>query len=89
MVYEIQPYSFKKAKDLGVTIKPSSKKGKKIDVFKNNQLVTSIGASGMNDYPTHLKNEGKKIAEERKRLYKIRHSKNTGIAGKYASEILW
>ena len=52
MVYEIQPYSFKKAKDLGVTIKPSSKKGKKIDVFKNNQLVTSIGASGMNDYPT-------------------------------------
>lgn len=89
MVYEIQPYSFKKAKDLGVTIKPSSKKGKKIDVFKNNQLVTSIGASGMNDYPTYLKNEGKKIAEERKRLYKIRHSKNTGIAGKYASEILW
>jgi len=89
MVYEIQPYSFKKAKDLGVTIKPSSKKGKKIDVFKNNQLLTSIGASGMNDYPTYLKNEGKKIAEERKRLYKIRHSKNTGIAGKYASEILW
>lgn len=89
MVYEIQPYSFKKAKDLGVTIKPSTKKGKKIDVFKNNQLVTSIGASGMNDYPTYLKNEGKKIAEERKRLYKIRHSKNTGIAGKYASEILW
>jgi len=89
MVYEIQPYSFKKAKDLGVTIKPSTKKGKKIDVFKNNQLLTSIGASGMNDYPTYLKNEGKKIAEERKRLYKIRHSKNTGIAGKYASEILW
>lgn len=89
MVYEIQPYSFKKAKDLGVTIKPSTKKGKKIDVFKNNQLVTSIGASGMNDYPTYLKNEGRKIAEERKRLYKIRHSKNTGIAGKYASEILW
>jgi hypothetical protein len=89
MVYEIQPYSFKKAKDLGVTIKPSSKKGKKIDVFKNNQLVTSIGAFGMNDYPTYLKNEGKKVAEERKRLYKIRHSKNTGIAGKYASEILW
>jgi hypothetical protein len=89
MVYEIQPYSFKKAKDLGVTIKPSTKKGKKIDVFKNNQLLTSIGASGMNDYPTYLKNEGKKIAEERKRLYKIRHSKNIGIAGKYASEILW
>lgn len=89
MVYEIQPYSFKKAKDLGVTIKPSSKKGKKIDVFKNNQLLTSIGASSSNDYTTYLKNEGKTFAEERRRLYKIRHSKNTGVAGFYASEILW
>lgn len=89
MVYEIQPYSFKKAKDLGVKIKPSTKKGKKIDVFKNDKLVTSIGASGMGDYPTYLKNEGKAFADERKRLYNIRHSKNTGVAGKYASGILW
>lgn len=89
MVYEIQPYSFKKAKELGVTIKPSTKKNKKIDVFKNNQLLTSIGASGMNDYPTYLKNEGKTFAEERRKLYKIRHSKNKGVAGKFASEILW
>jgi len=89
MVYEIQPYSFKKAKDLGVNIKPSTKKGKKIDVFKNNKFVTSIGASSYGDYPTYLKNEGKNFAEERKRLYKIRHSKNTGIAGKLASQILW
>ena len=89
MVYEIQPYSFKKAKDLGVKIKPSTKKGKKIDVFKNDKLVTSIGASGMGDYPTYLKNEGKSFAEERKRLYNIRHSKNTGVAGFYSSSILW
>lgn len=89
MVYEIQPYSFKRAKDLGVEIKPSKKKGKKIDVFKGDKLVTSIGASGMNDYPTYLKNEGKVYAQERQRLYKIRHSKNKGIAGKYASQILW
>jgi hypothetical protein len=89
MVYEILPYSFKKAKDLGVDIKPSTKKGKKIDVFKNNKLVTSIGAAGMGDYPTYLKNDGKTFADERKRLYKIRHSKNKGIAGKLASEILW
>jgi len=89
MVYEIQPYSFKKAKDLGVEIKPSKKKGKKIDVFKRDKLVTSIGASSYSDFPTYLKNEGKSFAEERKRLYKIRHSKNKGIAGKYASQILW
>jgi hypothetical protein len=89
MVYEIQPYSFKKAKDLGVEIKPSKKKGKKIDVFKDDKLVTSIGASSYSDYPTYLKNEGKVYAQERQRLYKIRHSKNSGIAGKYASQILW
>lgn len=89
MVYQIQPYSFKKAKDLGVDIKPSTKKGKKIDVFKGDKLVASIGAAGMGDYPTYLKNEGKKFAEERQRLYKIRHSKDTGVAGKFASQILW
>lgn len=89
MVYEIQPYSFKKAKDLGVKIKPSTKKGKKIDVFKNDKLVTSIGAQGYNDFPTYLKNDGKKVADERQRLYKIRHKNDSGIAGFYANKILW
>lgn len=89
MVYEIQPYSFQKAQQLGVEIKPSKKAGKKIDVFQKGSLVASIGAAGMGDYPTYMKAKGNAYAEERRRLYKIRHSKNKGIAGKLASEILW
>lgn len=89
MVYEIQPYSLQKAKQLGVEIKPSKKAGKKIDVFKQGDLIASIGAAGMGDYPTYIKDKGKEYANERRRLYKIRHSKNTGVAAKLAGEILW
>ena len=35
MTYKIQPYSFNKAKELGIIIRVSVK-GKKIDVWKNN-----------------------------------------------------
>ena len=88
-MYEIKDYSFKQAKKLGVEIKPSIKKSKKIDVFKNNKLITSIGAQGYNDFPTYLKNDGKKVADERQRLYKLRHKNDSGIAGFYANKILW
>ena len=39
MDYQIQPYTIKKAKELGVTIKQSTKSGKKLDVFKNDKLI--------------------------------------------------
>jgi hypothetical protein len=44
------------------------------------------------DYPHYLKYFGKKIADERKRLYKIRHKKDRmikGTAGYYADKLLW
>lgn len=89
MDYKIQPYTLEKAKQLGVKVAPSNRAGKKLDVFKNGERVASIGASGMGDYPTYLKNEGKAYADERRRLYKVRHSKNKGVAGFYASNLLW
>ena len=72
-MYKISDYSYKKAKELNVEIKPSKKKNKKIDVYKNNQVVASIGAKGYKDYPTYLELHGKKHANERRRLYKFRH----------------
>lgn len=89
MVYQIQPYSFEKARQLGVEIKPSKKANKKIDVFKQGALVASIGAAGMGDFPTYMKEKGKDFATERRRLYKLRHNKNKGIAGQLANQILW
>ena len=45
-MYRIKKLQYKKAKALGVEIKPSTKKGKKIDVFKDGKKVASIGAKG-------------------------------------------
>lgn len=91
--YKIKPYSYAQAKKLGVKIKPSDKPDKKIDVMDwNNNYILSIGAKSYKDYPTYLEEKGKEYAEERRRLYKIRHNKDRhklGTASYYADKILW
>ncbi len=97
MAYKILPYSKAQADKLRVEIKPSTNPLKKIDVFKNGKKVATIGALGMNDYPTYLEKEKKGYfpkgyAKERRRLYKQRHEKDrhkTGTNGWYADKILW
>ena len=89
MSYKITNYSYSKAKRLNVDIKPSKTKGKKIDVFKNDNFIASIGAIGYNDYPTYIKENGVEYANKRKKLYHERHKHNTGTASKYAKAILW
>jgi hypothetical protein len=92
MTYQITDYSFKQASKLGVEIKPSKNKNKKIDVFREGKKISSIGATGYGDYPTYTKTKGKEYAEERRKLYKLRHSKDRqvkGSAGFWADKILW
>lgn len=75
----------KKAAKLGVTIKPSTRKFKKLDVFKNGNKVASIGDIRYSDYNLHGD-------EERRKRYKLRHEKDrhqVGTAGYYADRILW
>ena len=88
-MYNITDYSYRQAKALGVEIKPSTNKKKKIDVFKNGSKIASIGAYGMKDFPTYLKEKGKAYADTRKKLYNIRHAKDNGLNGFYAKKILW
>ena len=80
-MYKIKDYTKNKAKLLGVKVKPSKTKGKKIDVFKNNKKIASIGALGYSDYPTYIENKGKDYADKRRKLYKIRHKKDKDIVG--------
>lgn len=87
-MYTILPYTKEKAKQLGVTVTPSTKKGKKLDVFKNGKLIASIGAIGYKDYPTYLKEDGQAVANERRRLYRLRHTKNT-LGEQLALNLLW
>jgi len=92
MSYTITNYTKKQAKKLGLVVKPSSVKGKKIDVFKNGEKIASVGALGYSDYPTYTKTKGKAYADERRRLYKIRHSKDRNVKGSdgyYADKLLW
>jgi len=92
MVYQIKPYSYEKAKLLNVEIKPSTRKDKKIDVYKDNKYICSIGDINYYDYPTYIQNNGITFANERRKLYKQRHNNDRNIknsSGYYADKILW
>ena len=92
MSYQITRYTYKQAKKLGVTVKPSTNNTKKIDVFKKGKKMASVGANGMNDFPTYMKNRGLKYAKTRRKLYKIRHERDRhtrGTPGYYADKLLW
>ena len=93
MPYKITTYTKQQAKKLGVIVKPSTVKGKKIDVYnKKGEKISSVGALGYGDYPTFIRTKGKEYAEIRRRLYKVRHEKDRhtmGTAGYYADKLLW
>jgi hypothetical protein len=92
MAYRITKYTRDQAKKLGVEVKASTVKGKKIDVFKNGKKVASVGAIGYSDYPTYIREKGKEYADERRRLYKKRHNKDRNKRGTnswYADKLLW
>lgn len=90
--YTITAYTRKRARQLGVTVKPSTVRGKKIDVFRHGVKVASCGGLGYNDYPTFARKYGKAYATRRRRLYKQRHESDrhvVGTAGYYADKLLW
>jgi hypothetical protein len=92
MSYDITDYSFKQAAKLGVDIKPSTKKNKKIDVIRENKVIASIGDKRYSDYGEYLETKGSKFANERRKLYKARHSKDLGkkdTPSFFANRILW
>ena len=91
-MYEIKARQKRNAKKLGVEIKPSTNKKKKLDVFKDGKKIASIGGAGYSDYATYIETDGKEYADNRRRLYKIRHEKTRKIIGSnsyYADKILW
>lgn len=87
-MYLIKPYHLEQAKKLGLTIKPSTKGNYKLDVYQDNKYLTSIGDRRYKDYILYREERGEDYANERRRLYKLRHKKE-GIRGQLASAILW
>jgi len=85
MTYKISQYSLDRAKELGVIIKPSKVKNKKIDVFKDGIKVASIGDIRYTDYAT----TGNK---EQRRRFKLRFDKSRKVVGSnsyWSDKILW
>ena len=73
------------AKKIGVAVKPSTRKGKKLDVFKGGIKVASIGDKNYEDFT--------KLGDEKRRTaYKKRHQAtrtNVGSPSYFADKILW
>jgi hypothetical protein len=92
-MYNITKRQRENAMKLMVFIKPSTNSAKKIDVFNfKGKKIASIGATGYKDYDIHLKEKGLAYANERRRLYRIRHQNDrtkVGTPGYYADKILW
>jgi len=92
-MYKISLYTKRKAKQLNVIVLPSEKKNKKIDVYDvYGNLLASVSDPNYLDYPSYLRYCGKKIADEKRKLYKIRHQKDRSVKGSpgyYADQLLW
>ena len=87
-MYEISPASFKVAKQYGLQIQPSTRKNKKIDVYKDGRYIASIGDIRYKDYHIYLKENGIAYANERARLYYGRHQK-VSMKEQLAKLLLW
>jgi hypothetical protein len=97
MSYPITPDIKNRAKAIGVTVKPSASKGKKLDAFKNGVYQASFGGKGYKDYHLYKKEDGQQVANQKRKQYKARHEKDRKVkyrdgkltAGFLADRILW
>ena len=88
-MYDILPYTKKRAEQLGVKITPSKRKNKKIMVEEPTGEIFHIGDSRYKDYPTYKKFDGKPTADFHRRLYLQRHKNDNRKTGFYAKNLLW
>ena len=76
-MYEISPATYKAAKYYNLDIYLSEKRFKKIDVYRKGEYLASVGDSRYKDYHIYLKQDGKQVANERRRLFHLRTPKDT------------
>ena len=89
MAYTITKYTYDKAKQFGYTVKPSTLKNKKIDVYKDNKKIASIGAIGYPDYPTYIQTHGLEYANKRRQLFHNRFKNSNSLNSELAKKLLW
>ena len=90
--YDIKQYTFDQAKKYGYIVKVAQNKKKKLDVYKDNVKIGSIGNSQYKDYPTYIEERGLTFANVRRVLYHNRHKKDIEVKGSngwLSSVLLW
>lgn len=89
----IKPIHLRNAERLGVNIKPSYNRKKKLDIYDfHNQYICSIGDINFADYESYIRTHGRDYANFRKRMFETRHNKTRHILGTpayYSWQILW
>ena len=90
-MYIIQPYSLTRAEQLGVILKPSQNKNRKIDIYDTeNNFICSCGDTRYYDFPYYLNRYGLAYAEAKRHLYHIKNKpKRKNTASYFEKEILW
>lgn len=98
MTYQINTEIRRRAKELGIDVKPSKNQLKKLDAYVNGVFQRSFGASGYMDYHLYKRKFGDAKAEQMRRSYKARHERDRHnkygrdgrlSAGWLADKILW
>lgn len=92
MSYRVTQYTRERAAEIGVSVRASTRTGKKIDVFRDGRLVASVGGAGYSDYPTYMQTHSKSYADERRRAFYARHAKSIAVVRSpawYAAKLLW
>ena len=92
MRYTITKYTRARARALNVTVRPSTNPKKKLDVYRGDKKVASVGALGYSDYPTFTLTRGPAYAKKRRSLYDQRHEndmRRKGTPGWFAKNLLW
>ena len=90
--YNIKKHTIDQAKKYGYEVKVSKNKKKKLDVYKDNVKIASIGDTLYKDYPTYIEEKGIAYGNIRRALYYKRHKKDIEIKGSngwLSSILLW
>ena len=88
-MYKIKPQQRKRAKEIGVEIKPSTKGNFKLDVYSKGRLIASVGDKRFPDFATYKETKGLAFAEERRAAYMQRHKNDKSLRGLLAMYLLW
>lgn len=97
MSYPINAEIKRRAKAMGITVKASKNKDKKLDAYKDNVFQNSFGAKGYKDYHLYKKEDGVSVANQKRKQYKQRHEKDRHVkyrngkltSGWLADKLLW